>query len=247
MHFLLISAALAASVDAFALPKWATRATSSSALPALDLTHFNTPKYAKPLSLDEALSGQNASVTTMNETALQNAKAALPLLVLPVNVTLPNNTTALEEELANFSKRQSTCSSVRTRTEWDSATDTQKQNYITAIKCLMGKPASGQFSTSKSRYDDLVGLHQAFTPNVHGNAKFLLWHRYYVWTFEQLLREECSFTDNLLWFDETRYAGKFASSSIFSSKWFGSISLSGNCVTDVVSNLPARCDFVTEL
>lgn len=239
MHFLLVSAALAASVEAFALPKWATRSTSFSPLPALPLGHFDTPKYARPLSLDEALSGKNASVTTMNEVDLQDAKNKLPALVLPHNVTLPDNMQALEEELEQFEKRQGTCSNVRIRTEWDHASDNNKQAYIDAIKCLMNKPPSGQFSVSQSRYDDLVGLHQTLTPNVHGNAKFLLWHRYYVWTFEQLLRDECGFTADLLWFDETRYAGNFAASSIFSSQWFGSVNIGGNCVTDGVSTLAA--------
>jgi tyrosinase len=98
----------------------------------------------------------------------------------------------------------------------------------------MNKPPSGQFGVSKNRYDDLVGLHQTLTPNVHGNAKFLLWHRYFTWTFESLLRDECGLSGPLLWFDETRYAGNYAASSIFSSRWMGAINLGGQCVTDGV-------------
>lgn len=240
MHLLLASAALAASCNAFALP-WIARATDPS-LPALPLAHFDTPKYARPLTLDEALSGANASVTTIKPEDLQAAKDKLPALVIPNNATLPNNTQSLDEELNNFVKRQSTCSNVRTRVEWDHASDNDRQGYIDAIKCLMNQPPSGQFPVSQSRYDDLVGLHQTLTPNVHGNAKFLLWHRYYTWTFESLLRDECGLTGPLLWFDETRYAGNYAVSSIFSSQWFGSINLGGNCVTDGVSIRRAKND-----
>lgn len=235
-HLLLASAAFAASCDAFALPWMHSRAaaipTFNSPLP---LTHFNTPKYARPLTLDMALSGANASVTTIKEADLQDAKNALPALVLPTNFTMPNTTAALDEELKLFEKR-ATCSNPRVRTEWDNYSNNDRQSFIDSIKCLMNKPPSGQFSVSKNRYDDLVGLHQTLTPNVHGNAKFLLWHRYFVYTFESLLRNECGFTANLPWFDETRYAGNFAASSIFSSQWFGSINVGGNCVTDGVSN-----------
>lgn len=231
-HLLLASVAFAASCDAFALP-WTTRSIATSLSP-LPLTHFDTPKYARPLTLDMALSGANASVTTIAEADLQEAKNALPALVIPENVTLPNTLAELDEELKHFEKR-ATCSNVRTRTEWDSYSNSDRQSYIDAIKCLMNKPPSGQFSVSQSRYDDFVGLHQTLTPNVHGNAKFLLWHRYYLWTYEQLLRNECGFTANLPWFDETRYAGNFAASSIFSPDWFGSVDVGGNCVTDGVS------------
>jgi|SRR5690242_5283393 len=233
MRLLLASAALAASCNALSLP-WFARAVDPSHT-ALPLSHFNTPKYARPLTLDEALSGANASVTTIKPEDLQDAKNKLPTLVIPNNATQPNNTQSLEAADNDLTKRQGTCSNVRTRVEWDSASNNDRQGYINAIKCLMTKPASGQFSRSRNRYDDLVGLHQTLTPNVHGNAKFLLWHRYYTWTFESLLRDECGLTGPLLWFDETRYAGNYAASSIFSSQWFGSVNVGGNCVTDGVS------------
>jgi tyrosinase len=229
MHFLLATATLVASCNAFALP-WDKRATNP-ALPALPLEHYNTPKFARLLTLDQALSGANASVTTIKPEDLQDAKDQTPTLVIPKNVTLENATETLGRR---FEKRQGTCSNVRVRVEWDSASDNDRQGYIDAIKCLMNKPPSGQFSVSQNRYDDLVGLHQTLTPNVHGNAKFLLWHRYFTWTFESLLRDECGLSGPLLWFDETRYAGNYAASSIFSSRWMGSINLGGQCVTDGV-------------
>ncbi|UPX15104.1 Tyrosinase [Ascochyta rabiei] len=229
MYFLLASAALATSCSALTLP-WGSRATVSGLLPPLPLDHFDTPKYARPLSLEEALSGANASVTTILD--LQDAKNKFPPLVIPTNLKLPGSAHDLAEALEGFQKRQSTCSNVRVRTEWDNYSNSDRQAYIDSIKCMMKKPPSGQFSVSRNRYDDLVGLHQTLTPNVHGNAKFLLWHRYFVWTFEQLLRDECGFDRELPWFDETRYAGRFADSSIFSPQWYGSIKVGGQCVTD---------------
>lgn len=230
MHLLLATTTLVASCNAFALP-WDKR-TTNTAVPALPLENYNTPKFARLLTLDQALSGANASVTTIKPEDLQDAKNQTPTLVIPNNSTSSNN---MENLVKRFEKRQGQCSNVRVRVEWDSASDNDRQGYINAIKCLMNKPPSGQFPVSRSRYDDLVGLHQRLTPNVHGNAKFLLWHRYFTWTFESLLRDECGLSGPLLWFDETRYAGNYAASSIFSSRWMGSINVGGQCVTDGVS------------
>lgn len=132
------------------------------------------------------------------------------------------------------------CSNPSYRREWHSSslTDAQRQNFVDAIKCLMKAPSKVPGSTAKNRYEDLVRLHQKFTPTVHGNRLFLVWHRYYLWTFEDVLRKECKFTAPLPWFDETKYAGRFSQSSIFSQKWFGSIAIQGRCVTDGVSFVP---------
>ncbi|KAJ4309343.1 hypothetical protein N0V94_008979 [Neodidymelliopsis sp. IMI 364377] len=234
MHLSFTAAVLAVAGSVAALPQNPPPAQGSS-LPASELppplpvTDFNTPKFARPLSLSEALSGVNATVTTIVNN-LQDAKNKLPELVLPS--ALPVSTRDLDEELEKFEKRQSTCSNPRIRREWDSYSNSDRQAYVDAIKCLQNRPASGQFGASRSRYEDLVALHQTLTPNVHGNAKFLLWHRYYLWTFEQMLRSDCGFNRDLPWFDETRYAGRYSQSSIFSSQWFGSVNINGQCVTN---------------
>ncbi|KAF1831740.1 Di-copper centre-containing protein [Decorospora gaudefroyi] len=129
-------------------------------------------------------------------------------------------------------EKRARCSNVRVRVEWDSYPDSNKQAFVDSIKCLMSRPASGQFGQSRSRYEDLVALHQTLTPNVHQNSKFLLWHRYLLWTFEDMLRTECGLNVPMPWFDETRYPGRFSTSSVFSSRWFGGIALGGNCVRD---------------
>jgi tyrosinase len=90
------------------------------------------------------------------------------------------------------------------------------------MKCLMRRPPSGRFPPATNRYEDLVRLHQQYMPNVHNNAKFLIWHRYYVWTFEQVLRSECGFTSPMPWWDETLDAGRFSQSDMFTNlNYFG--------------------------
>ena len=203
-----LSATLAISAGVSALPQ---SIPSTPLAPALPLSSFDTQKFTKLFTLEDIFAG------------------------LFKNITAP-----LEESFRTFATADdvsiaATCSNPRVRTEWDSYSDSDRQAFVNAIKCLQGRGPSGQFGQSRSRYEDLVALHQTLTPNVHGNAKFLLWHRYYLWTFEDILRSECGFDRNLPWFDETRYAGRFSQSSVFSSQWFGAIGIGGNCVTDGVS------------
>ena len=233
MRFAYTSAVLAVAGSAAALPQ--NVPGSGAPAPLLPITSFETAKFARPLSLEEALSGVNATVTTIKDN-IEEVKNMVPKLIFPnIDVSLKLGLRDLDHELEKFEKRQSTCSNPRVRIEWDSYSNSDRQAYINAVKCLQGRPASGQFPASRSRYEDLVALHQKLTPNVHGNAKFLLWHRYLLWTYEQMLRSDCGFDRALPWFDETRYAGRFAQSSIFSAQWFGSVNIGGQCVTDGVS------------
>lgn len=179
----------------------------------------------------DAVLGANASVTTIHDN-IDQIKRLMPTLQLPnTTVNLPSTPRDVQEELAHFEKRQSTCSNPRVRTEWDSFASGDKQAYIDGIKCLLRNPSSGRFQGSQNRYEDLVVLHQSLTPRVHGNAIFLLWHRY-LWTFEDLLRRECGFTRALPWFEEARWTGRFQQSSVFSNQWFGTMLAGGNCVNN---------------
>ncbi|KAF1977593.1 Di-copper centre-containing protein [Bimuria novae-zelandiae CBS 107.79] len=123
-----------------------------------------------------------------------------------------------------------TCNA-RTRPEWHSTSDTYKQNYVNAVKCLFNRPSKG-YDGSKNRYEDFVQVHQTVADSVHNNRKFLPWHRALLWAYEKALQDECGFTEMVPWFDETKYAGRFSQSSVFSSKWFGGINLGGDCVRD---------------
>ncbi|KAK9773473.1 hypothetical protein SCAR479_09805 [Seiridium cardinale] len=124
------------------------------------------------------------------------------------------------------------------RFEWKQYSDSDRLAFVSAVKCLMNKPASGNFPPAKSRYEDFVRIHQSYMNNVHNNAKFLIWHRYYLWSFEQVLRTECGFDRAMVWWDETLDAGKFAQSDMFTNNlYFGSLpnaDANGNavCISD---------------
>lgn len=47
---------------------------------------------------------------------------------------------------------------------------------------------------AKSRFDDFGVLHNQLTNNVHFSGSFLLFHRYFVWAYEDALRNECGYT-----------------------------------------------------
>lgn len=108
------------------------------------------------------------------------------------------------------------------RFEWDNYTKSDRTAFVKAIKCLQDKPSGGsQFTGSRNRYEDLISVHRGMTGNVHQTSTFLVWHRYFVWVFEQMLREECAFDRAMPWWDETKHAGNFAASDVFTDEWFG--------------------------
>ncbi|KAH6645540.1 hypothetical protein BKA67DRAFT_585373 [Truncatella angustata] len=66
------------------------------------------------------------------------------------------------------------------------------------------------------------------TNTIHGNRIFLLWHRYYVWTLEQTMRDECGFGRAFPWWDETLDTGNFSGSFIFTPNFFGPLPTASN-------------------
>jgi tyrosinase len=107
------------------------------------------------------------------------------------------------------------------RYEWRDFSTPDRQNFINSIQCLIKKPPSGNFAPATNRFEDFARLHQQYTPNIHGNAKFLIWHRYFLWTFEQTLRSECGLTAPFPWWDETKDAGHFSQTDLFGTDYFG--------------------------
>ncbi|KAI0126093.1 hypothetical protein BJ170DRAFT_685337 [Xylariales sp. AK1849] len=187
----------------------------------------NLPDSAYPkfqtITLEEAKLGKDREIQGLSD---DNSTAA---------------TTEGFEVLAATVKTQDTAScsaNPNVRYEWRQYSASDRLAFVQAVKCLMNKPASGNFPPATSRYEDFVRLHQNYMPNVHNNAKFLLWHRYYLWTFEQVLRTECGFNRAMVWWDETLDAGKFAQSDMFTNtQYFGHLPAkdsNGNavCITD---------------
>jgi tyrosinase len=60
---------------------------------------------------------------------------------------------------------------------------------------------------------------------IHGTGNFLSWHRYYIYTFEEALRDECGYKGYLPYANWGRYAEDLLNSPIFDGSAY---SISGN-------------------
>ncbi|KAH8647369.1 hypothetical protein BX600DRAFT_153116 [Xylariales sp. PMI_506] len=156
----------------------------------------------------------------------QSRTTAGPQTTRPATSARPSSTSSTSPK----------CTAPVVRKEWRNASASEKTTFVQALQCLVKKPASGQYPHSTSRFEDLAYVHQQMASQIHSNAMFLPWHRYFVWTMSDILRVECGFTGVIPWWDETVDAGDFAGSEIFSTSYFGTAPHSGlstrnSCVT----------------
>ena len=72
-----------------------------------------------------------------------------------------------------------------------------RQEYTAAVKCLMDLPPTvntTRFPGALSRYDDFVAYHMTHAMELHNNFNLFGAHKYYLYLYEQALREECGYT-----------------------------------------------------
>ncbi|CAL3969735.1 unnamed protein product [Diplocarpon coronariae] len=141
------------------------------------------------------------------------------------NFEQPNSVTSGLSNAAAIDTPQSRAcrASPNVRYEWRDYSQSDRLALMKAIKCLLDTPPSGNFPPSANRYEDYARLHQLYTPNVHGNSKFLVWHRVFLFHFEQELRRTCRFDRAFVWWDETKDAGAFAKSDLFTQPYYGNL------------------------
>ncbi|KAF2030071.1 Di-copper centre-containing protein [Setomelanomma holmii] len=100
--------------------------------------------------------------------------------------------------LQDDASKRGTCNifNVAVRREWGALSQTERKSYIDAVLCLQKKQAktpSSLIPGAKTRFDDWVGTHIKQTLTIHYTGTFLGWHRYFVWQYEQALRNECGY------------------------------------------------------
>ncbi|KAK8068115.1 hypothetical protein PG996_007227 [Apiospora saccharicola] len=102
------------------------------------------------------------------------------------------------------------CQQPLIRREWRALSIPERQSFIGAVRCLQSKPGqtSDTYAGVKSRYDDFVALHITQTDHVHWVGQLLphRWHRYFLWVFEQSLRETCGYNGAVPYWDWTKDA-----------------------------------------
>ncbi|KAL0572641.1 hypothetical protein V5O48_009315 [Marasmius crinis-equi] len=119
------------------------------------------------------------------------------------------------------STRLSPCSSpLRERQEWRALNETQRLEYIDAIRCLQTLPSTGLVKKeAKTRYDDFMATHIILSDEIHLVGQFLPWHRFFMRLFEKALQDECGYRGmNPYWnwtLDITEGMDSFVASPVF--------------------------------
>lgn len=233
------AAASAPALPLSAFPKFETVKMEDAMQEAAADNSQEKPKIASTQAANaEDQPAPNGGTNQKATTDSASTGAAAPANINDTASASSDNNNSLSAE----NNQASSCRSPSPRVEWRAYPTRSKRALVDAIACLQARPASGDFPPAKSRYEDFVRLHQSWTPNIHNNDMFLIWHRYFVWSFEQALRRECGFAiDGMPWWDETRDAGRFAASPVFTAEYFGSLpqgnGTAGTCVTDGVSSI----------
>lgn len=72
--------------------------------------------------------------------------------------------------------------------------DEERIDFVRAVECLMDTESlNPHIDGARSRFDDFGVLHFELLNQVHLSAFFLLFHRYFIWTYEEALRNECGY------------------------------------------------------
>lgn len=203
----------------------AATAVSASVIPPLKLGKDAFPKF-HTLSLEDAINGVDLIVDNVLDPLLgghhnHSSTTEGPETAAPVPAANTEAPAAVVPSTLNSAAAAACAANPQIRWEWRSYSVPDRQKFVAAIKCLVDSPPSGNFPPATNRFEDLARLHQIYMPNVHGNSEFLVWHRYFLWTFEQLLQTECGLDIPMPWWDETKDAADFAANNMFSNNYFG--------------------------
>lgn len=79
-----------------------------------------------------------------------------------------------------------------------------RKSFTDAITCLQALPPqvmtadeAPSYPGVKSRFDEYLATHINYTLSIHFTADFLAWHRFYIHSFEQDLKNHCGYTGHL--------------------------------------------------
>ncbi|KAK8112900.1 hypothetical protein PG984_013426 [Apiospora sp. TS-2023a] len=135
---------------------------------------------------------------------------------------------ALEELSKNDESSGCTAETIVYRQEFGDLPKDQRLDYTRAVQCLMNLPAntpSDYAPGAKSRYDDFVVTHINHTLDAHYTGNFMAWHRWFIYTYETALRDECGYKGYQPYWDWPKYASAPQDSPIFNGDAY---SMGGN-------------------
>ncbi|KAI0541728.1 Di-copper centre-containing protein [Xylaria digitata] len=123
--------------------------------------------------------------------------------------TMPKVDAYMTKKIAAGKNNNCTLETAAVRREWSDLSETQRQEYVAAIKCLMKLPPKSdktRFPGALNRYDDFVAYHMTHAMQLHDNMHLFGAHKYYVWLFEEALRNECGYTGYQPYMNYDRYS-----------------------------------------
>ncbi|KAK1531793.1 hypothetical protein CPAR01_11442 [Colletotrichum paranaense] len=157
------------------------------------------------------------------------AAAAVGLLMAPVMAS-PIETGDVLAELqdkamstltaSSAGNKRSSCNifNARYRRDWEAFSSQERKDYISAVQCLLTSPSKSdpEFAPgARNRYDDFVAVHINQTTKIHGTGNFLTWHRYFVWAYEEALRNECGYKGSQPYWNWLKYQDDLRKSPVF--------------------------------
>ncbi|KAJ5179844.1 hypothetical protein N7492_003054 [Penicillium capsulatum] len=78
------------------------------------------------------------------------------------------------------------------RREWRQLDQDERRRYLSAVRCLAAKSdVTGGLENAVSLFDSFQAIHSQQAPHIHWVGHFILWHRYFVATYERVLRDVC--------------------------------------------------------
>ncbi|KAE8321207.1 hypothetical protein BDV39DRAFT_19712 [Aspergillus sergii] len=191
------------------------------ALQALSLGLLASQALAFPAA------SQQAATATLPTTASSSTAVASSQLDQLANFAY--NITTDSVAGGSESKRGGcTLQNLRVRRDWRAFSKTQKKNYINSVLCLQKLPSRTPAHLApgaRTRYDDFVATHINQTQIIHYTGTFLAWHRYFIYEFEQALRDECSYTGDYPYWNWGADADNMEKSQVFDGS---ETSMSGN-------------------
>ncbi|KAM5368490.1 hypothetical protein ACJZ2D_009467 [Fusarium nematophilum] len=113
---------------------------------------------------------------------------------------------------------QCTLENAGVRKNWEKLSGDERKEYIRAVKCLLSSPSKTDPALNtgaRVRFDDFAVQHINQTMGVHVTGNFLTWHRQYIWSYEQALRNECGYSGYLPYWNWFSHQSNLAKSPVF--------------------------------
>ncbi|KAI1080049.1 Di-copper centre-containing protein [Whalleya microplaca] len=164
--------------------------------------------------------------------AIRNPNYPLDVVDNLEEATMPKIDTWLAEKITAGKNNNCTLENASVRREWSDLTEAQREEYVAAVTCLMKLPPVSdpeRFPGAQNRYDDFVAFHMTHAMQLHDNLHLFGAHKYYVWLFEEALRNECGYTGFQPYMNYDRYAEDPINSPLLNGN---SSSLGGNGVLE---------------